>query len=632
VEEKEKEERELEWSTPKPGYSDSEVNGVYQKLCIINKYRLQEHHHFFPSFKVFKLHYPRLPKWAREGKPPKWRSPVDEELLAGIKNKLYRYFYAWCYELYLEEADRFLEEMEKEEWIVKAEEYKVRSSFKKLIGGMKHLVSLARERGDDKLNSLWYIGMGARSNEQLNDTCRSFDHLHGSKSLFGLALEIIRSYHDANPSSKNEVVQTFLSHLPLELFPYSYHIFMFAESIFAVSLRSAPVFGGTNVISCGDINIPAAFRAHVQRCIEKFGDKSQLVRYTIMTMTPVSLSCILYDRARRHGWDTLAQLEIGITLPITVDNLGVGKAEDSVSSYARQEDRDAAMERNERIRVQERELRAKEKEFETPPLPADRLPKPPPPAPPAHRQSLTPSHSAPPPHSSSSSNVPAASTTVPLPQSSKPARRGPREASTKSSHVSRIMNERGILNLSSSQLHDLVRTLSYPSDNTNDLVNSLQQLSIDMQRLVVGHLLFRKTNSGRSGGGRQFDNFLTLADLSSSHGVRLRTNVKPTGEKIVSTANFVGVGLDPKNSDVLNFNVTVRINSSKTQMVVVLKWFAEVGKLLVFEADGTTPVQVNAPSRGPKLVVEYRDVGWEREKLETLGDLEDLGRILGVRD
>jgi len=193
------------------------------------------------------------------------------------------------------------------------------------------------------------------------------------------------------------------------------------------------------------------------------------------------------------------------------------------------------------------------------------------------------------------------------------------------------MREKGLSCLNSIQLYDLLRELPFSPTNIRDIIALLETLPLDTQRLVVGHLLFRSTNSGRAK-LRNFDNVLTLATLSSTNGARFRARFYAERGKSVGATTLVGIGLHAGRNEVVRLNVTCRAILPLGLRVVTLKWFSKKGELRVFEKDGRTPVLVTVPSRGQKKHREYRTVGWKREKLENLEDLKGLAQILGVRN
>ncbi|GAA5970984.1 hypothetical protein JCM3765_002284 [Sporobolomyces pararoseus] len=209
-----------------------------------------------------------------------------------------------------------------------------------------------------------------------------------------------------------------------------------------------------------------------------------------------------------------------------------------------------------------------------------------------------------------------------------------KEASTKSAHIKRILREYKLTRASSSDLDDIVRDLpNFSTTNISDLFVALEPYhnQLDIKRPAVAQLLFRIQNPG-SAGQRTFDNFLSLAILSSTGGSRIRCNINPTNGKSANTANIVGIGVHAGTREIINFNVTCRTNSPVGFAEWVLKWSAMTNELTIFDSTGREPIWVTQDSRGQKKFNAVNQVGWDVEKLKTLKHLKEFAQILGLVD
>ncbi|GAA5970982.1 hypothetical protein JCM3765_002283 [Sporobolomyces pararoseus] len=183
------------------------------------------------------------------------------------------------------------------------------------------LIEKAEQENDEFVELFSYVGMGAKSGHQVNDSCRAFQHLGpGHPSLFRLSIAVVRAYQSQHGDSDSTLVQSFVSHLPLNKFPYSGHVFMYAETLFAIALGAAPVVGGTNVVSCGPVDFFRALIQHLDRSslndsdpIEKLIDTKPISTAStvfsltavdeIITRRSVSSDSLLGEGSRESSWE-----------------------------------------------------------------------------------------------------------------------------------------------------------------------------------------------------------------------------------------------------------------------------------------------------------------------------------------
>ncbi|GAA5973405.1 hypothetical protein JCM3765_007911, partial [Sporobolomyces pararoseus] len=310
VTEEEKKERDDEWET-RNLRSEDEVQAFHKRLKRRNNEVLGGQHTQIPTLEVLKTHWPYLPKWTRELRQPKWKGRLDESLLDGRIQKIFRFVYNYSFSLPLSEADRFVEQLCSSRWVEEAQKGGHEMVFAILKTGIEHEVRLAREIYQEdqsaRITVTGYTGMGAGSKHQKNDNCRPFDHAKKVSSLWSFVLKIIGTYQARSANSEARLSLSIVSHLPAEAFNYSRQVFMAAEVIHAIAAGAGLNKGFANVVSCGDFDIRNALRSHLSR----FNDNLPLKEMIIVDVHPRCLTYILLQKARMENWETVAEMKRG---------------------------------------------------------------------------------------------------------------------------------------------------------------------------------------------------------------------------------------------------------------------------------------------------------------------------------
>lgn len=532
--EEEMAEQREEWS--KVGqYSRDDVDALLERMRKINHDELAGHHDPLPTPQQLSVHYAHLPKWALAGALPKWRSPTDRLLVSGEATKIWRYIYRWTFIVPTVEGDRLLEELAGEGWKERARELGLGTSFREMVHGVRQVLAEAKERGQLDFHIFDYIGMGARSELQVNSECRAFAHLCSRPhSLFGIALDFVRSWRSKNPSSTTRLVQTFLTHLPLDDFRYSGRIFVMAELIFAVLLRASPVQGGCNTLSCGEIDLANAYMAF----LEQF-DASTLVS-NISRRRPISLRSILIDKAIKHDCKSVADLRLVIQFGPSA----------SLDSTLEEEEGEAnsvdasSKERWTRIRAQEKALQKSEGGL----------------------------HAAEPERARGRREGAEAS------ESHRKAARGTADEVAgrkrkKENALRRVRADYGIDSRDQQQLEITVASLPYEQDNITELLRRIRAYRSDLSlyRQIVTMLVYRAT-AAQGGKKRVFDNFFDLSLLSTANGAAFESDVL-TRPRASNSVSILGFGVDP-DGHLVEFDslqVTAMIAAGR-QRDLALKW------------------------------------------------------------
>ncbi|GAA5836414.1 hypothetical protein JCM3766R1_001590 [Sporobolomyces carnicolor] len=589
----EREQQRREWSTAEP-VSTEEVTSTYNKLVVINTETLQGHRHAFPTLEVFSSHYERLPKWARDLERPRWRSPVDEALNAREVDKIWRYIYTWWFTLPLDEVESFARVLGDSKWQRKATEYGCGKSFATMKQGVTKIANEARTTGAASVDVLRYTGMGAGSEQQVNDSCRAFAHLDNPGSLFGLCLGIVEQYQTSS-ETKGRLYQSILSHLPLAQFCFSRRIFMFAESIFAVVLESAPCRGGANVLSCGQVDISSSWAAH----LGKFYDTDRIAK--LVEKPSISVACILTDRAEKLGARTASELRSKLrkTEKGEIATLGDGAPEKIAS------------ERVQRAREEEEALIEKERQrfgkFDAMPVAGSKA---------QWRLSET---------FNSSSTSRAPSVLVPT---SRPTLLAADSPHSLAAVVAKTKQLHGIPSLDWPALEILARReLPYDNDNLDTIVSNLAHCPLPVRREAVTHLLARLQFLGGSLMERTFDNFVTFATLSSPTGLRVVPSIGVGNQGVGTRLRVHGIGPDAITGEIVGFALkSETLDQSTKGNAFVLKWSQSKLVLSLFEEDGRTPVLCRAIGRSSRAV----EIAWGAARLKNASMYEGTAKILNL--
>jgi hypothetical protein len=571
------EEQRNEWSKV-DSFSVDDVKALFDRLESINHDELLGHHDPLPTMEQLEAHYAHLPKWAIEGSLPKWRSPIDQSLVSEEVKQLWRYIYRWSFIVPTSEGEQLLAELGKSEWREMATEYGLGTSFSEMVGGVRRAFKAAKESGKKHFNVFDYIGMGARSELQVNAECRAFAHLNRPHSLFGIALEVIRTYRLLNTSSSARLVQTFLTHLPLDVFHYSGRVFMFAEVIFAVILHAAPARGGANVLSCGEIDLSIAFDSF----LSKFGDNSLVS--AIPRRRPLSIRSILVDKGIKYKCVTVGDLrgflERQQQTPATI----VFEQQEEEEDVADPESRA----RWYKIREQEKQLRRNESKLES--------------------RGKT--------HHRSVKAVPA-----PTPGDVRTSDQRGADKRKKETALGRIRDQNAINSKNQHELDRLISNLAY--ENNDRLLDTIRpyRSNLRLYREIVTMFLYRAT-AAQGGNSRTFDNFFDLNLLASPTGALFESNVLPR-PRASNSVSILGFGIDPAGNLVEfdSLQVTAIIDSGR-RSGLALRWSQASMSLELL--DGGNILQVN--NRGRHLV----NLVWSAQELKDTTKWKGMAKIIGL--
>ncbi|EMS18067.1 uncharacterized protein RHTO_07395 [Rhodotorula toruloides NP11] len=335
---------------------DGETRAAYERMQAYNAEALGAHH-VLPTYPVFRSLAPHLPEWVRrfDGMLPRWRSPLDRELVAGEIAKPFRYTYLWHVEMSAEAAGELVDGLNTSHIASLAESKGVLHSFLLCVTALTDKLDAIFDIDEEptSIRLSLYVGWGAGSELQLNNEVRPLGHLADPASLFSVLLHALQPVQSAYPPGDVQLFLTFVTALPSSVYPYSRSVTMASEVTNAVASGAASTAGAANAISCGPV-VPSQLLISY---LSQLKPDQPLDPNTLPKRRPLSLRALALDKGLSRRVETTGQL----TVEMMTRPSGGGGEEAVEDDDGGAEESDARQRRLEMMREEEERLKEADK-------------------------------------------------------------------------------------------------------------------------------------------------------------------------------------------------------------------------------------------------------------------------------